>query len=405
MFRMRSIAAASLAAGLLACAGCDSSSSAGTPAAGAPVANEPSAADCDKIAQVPPPAGKPPVALVVDNTASQIGHPLPDGLLKKLGDAQHAGQPLVIVAVDGQSPSVVRTAALDPSPGKDSKAGDNARAEALRCVNRWAHATEALPKHQGSDVLEALNAASRQHPSAVYVVSDGLGNTGAFNIDAVGFDAEPQELATSLREADALAPTLNNLQITWYELGESAKPLPQAARTSLQNLWQATLKSVGTTVTFDLATGGRLAAPSGLPADDVSIPEAATVTSACGTRITVPAALLFHPGSAELQPDAADVLKGVAGTLNGHPDWSAKITGHTADYGTADSRKQLSVQRAGAVRDFLAGAGIDRSRLAADGVGATQPAVPEIVGGRHDLAAAAKNRRVVIEIGPGGCGS
>jgi outer membrane protein OmpA-like peptidoglycan-associated protein len=65
----------------------------------------------------------------------------------------------------------------------------------------------------------------------------------------------------------------------------------------------------------------------------------------------------------------------------------------------------LSVQRAGAVRDFLAGAGIDRSRLAADGVGATQPAVPEIVGGRHDLAAAAKNRRVVIEIGPGGCGS
>lgn len=393
--------AASLAA-LLACAACESSQPPGRSAA---AAGEPSAADCDKIAQVPAPSGKSPVALVVDNTASQIGHPLPDALIGKLRAAQQAGSPLVIVAVDGANSSVVRTAALDPGPGKDSPAADNARAEALLCVGRWAHATETLPKHPGSDVLDALNAASRQHPTEIYAVSDGLGNAGAFNLNDIGFDAEPQELATSLRDAKALAPTLSNSKIFWYELGESAKPLPQAARTSLQELWQALLKSVGGTVTFDPAVSGGVTPPSGRPADDVTIPDLATVTSGCHTKITVPAALLFRPGSADLQPDAAEVLKGVADQLTGHPDWTGTITGHTADYGTATGRRQLSTQRAEAVRESLAAAGIDRSRLAADGVGATDPAVPEIVGGRHELAAAAKNRRVVIEIGPGGCPS
>ena len=59
---------------------------------------------------------------------------------------------------------------------------------------------------------------------------------------------------------------------------------------------------------------------------------------------------------------------------------------------------RLSHARAVAVRDGLVGLGIDPARLTVAGVGSREPAVPEWPGGVHDLAAAQKNRRVVVTV-------
>jgi outer membrane protein OmpA-like peptidoglycan-associated protein len=121
--------------------------------------------------------------------------------------------------------------------------------------------------------------------------------------------------------------------------------------------------------------------------------------------VTVPAALLFTPGSARLQPGSEDLLRQVAADLVARPAWAATVTGHTAEYGTAESRLTLSRRRAEAVVTALTTLQVPASRLTAAGVGSREPAVPEFTGGRHDEAAAAKNRRVVIEMGAKGCGS
>jgi outer membrane protein OmpA-like peptidoglycan-associated protein len=67
-------------------------------------------------------------------------------------------------------------------------------------------------------------------------------------------------------------------------------------------------------------------------------------------------------------------------------------------------RHNLSVARARAVAMILeAGGQVNPSRISTIGYGSTRPAENEFPGGRHDLAAAAANRRVVITIRQDGC--
>jgi len=172
-------------------------------------------------------------------------------------------------------------------------------------------------------------------------------------------------------------------------------------------MWAAVLKQAGAKATFDSRVGDSTSnAPAAeLPADAVTIPAAARRTTPCGTEMTVPAALLFSPGSAKLQKGSEELLQQVADDLQAQPQWTAKVTGHTASYGTASSRLSLSRARAAAVVTGLTKLQIAPSRLTADGVGSTDPAVPEFTGGTHDETAAAKNRRVVIRMGAKGCAS
>jgi outer membrane protein OmpA-like peptidoglycan-associated protein len=91
--------------------------------------------------------------------------------------------------------------------------------------------------------------------------------------------------------------------------------------------------------------------------------------------------------------------------LNADPGANATISGHTAAYGTDAYRHDLSVHRAEAVAQALESSGVAAGRLHAFGYGSTKPAVNEFPNGVHDPAAAAENRRVVIEIMHSGCGS
>ena len=103
----------------------------------------------------------------------------------------------------------------------------------------------------------------------------------------------------------------------------------------------------------------------------------------------------FNTGSAELLPESAAALAGVAGALNAHADWHVLVEGHTDNIGTAESNFTLSARRAEAVRQALVSQhGVAAARLNAKGFGATRP-----VESNATVEGRAHNRRVELSRG------
>lgn len=116
---------------------------------------------------------------------------------------------------------------------------------------------------------------------------------------------------------------------------------------------------------------------------------------ACGTTVTLDAALLFDFGSAELRPDAAASLDALATALAGLDVPSASVEGHTDAISSTEFNQRLSEDRARAVADGLAARGVDVP-LDVVGWGEGRPVAPEVVDGRDDPAGRQLNRRVEI---------
>lgn len=100
----------------------------------------------------------------------------------------------------------------------------------------------------------------------------------------------------------------------------------------------------------------------------------------------------FDTGEATLKSSSTETLKKVASLLTEHPDLDLLIEGHTDNTGDFETNKQLSEERAQAVKDALVqDYGIDESRLRTVGLGSTQPVTSnETEEGR------AQNRRVEL---------
>ena len=71
------------------------------------------------------------------------------------------------------------------------------------------------------------------------------------------------------------------------------------------------------------------------------------------------------------------VLEAVLAVLREHPEVKKlRVEGHTDNQGNAGDNKKLSQERATAVVAWLAGKGIDKTRLAAVGFGQERPVAP-----------------------------
>ena len=102
----------------------------------------------------------------------------------------------------------------------------------------------------------------------------------------------------------------------------------------------------------------------------------------------------FATDSAEILGDSNALLGELADTLLRHPELQrVEIQGHTDSNGDDDANLQLSQRRAEAVRQWLVNAGVDASRLTAQGYGETRPLVPNLTAGNR-----ARNRRVQFMI-------
>ena len=81
----------------------------------------------------------------------------------------------------------------------------------------------------------------------------------------------------------------------------------------------------------------------------------------------------FEISDDELSTPATDILDRVTVAMRRYPLPWADIVGHTDAQGSAASNQILSETRAGSVRDYLVGGGIDDARLAVSGLGESQP--------------------------------
>ena len=102
--------------------------------------------------------------------------------------------------------------------------------------------------------------------------------------------------------------------------------------------------------------------------------------------------IFFATGSAKLLPKSFKSLNDVAKILGNDNTLKLDIDGHTDSQGKADKNQTLSENRAAAVKAYLAGKGVDESRMTDAGHGMDMP-----VADNKTAAGRAKNRRVELK--------
>jgi outer membrane protein OmpA-like peptidoglycan-associated protein len=113
-----------------------------------------------------------------------------------------------------------------------------------------------------------------------------------------------------------------------------------------------------------------------------------------GDHITVGETLLFEIGKADIEPKSTPVLDAVARILQETPDITKlTIEGYADSTGDDAFNKQLSQERANAVKTYVLGKGVAAARLEAVGMGTDRP-----VASNESEAGRAKNRRVEFKV-------
>ena len=129
--------------------------------------------------------------------------------------------------------------------------------------------------------------------------------------------------------------------------------------------------------------------------------EAAPVDAAQAAREACNAALSdalsgariqFRTASAVIDSASETLLQRLA-VVAGECPGDLKIEGHTDGQGDADMNQMLSQARADAVRDALAGLGVDSARMRAVGYGESRP-----IADNTTVAGRATNRRIAISV-------
>jgi outer membrane protein OmpA-like peptidoglycan-associated protein len=112
-------------------------------------------------------------------------------------------------------------------------------------------------------------------------------------------------------------------------------------------------------------------------------------------KVNVPGSVSFATGSASLDSSLHPTLERIAAVLNEYPKTTVTVVGYTDAVGSADSNRELSRRRAGAVADYLGQHGVLRNRILVDSRGEEDP-----VASNDTEAGRAQNRRVEMVVRP-----
>jgi OOP family OmpA-OmpF porin len=108
----------------------------------------------------------------------------------------------------------------------------------------------------------------------------------------------------------------------------------------------------------------------------------------------------FDFNQSVLRPDALAILDEAVALLGKYPQLRVQVAGHADSIGTRRYNQGLSERRARAVYDYLAGHGIDASRLLGPkGYGETRPIAPNLnPDGSDNPEGRARNRRTELDV-------
>jgi outer membrane protein OmpA-like peptidoglycan-associated protein len=113
--------------------------------------------------------------------------------------------------------------------------------------------------------------------------------------------------------------------------------------------------------------------------------------TATGFRLTLPESIWTNARKATLASAAAAKLEPLAALLASNPDYQILIESYTDSRGVEVSLQQLTQERARVLSDRFQTAGVDPTRIQANGMGASNPLAPNTTVGNRT-----KNRRVEI---------
>lgn len=133
-----------------------------------------------------------------------------------------------------------------------------------------------------------------------------------------------------------------------------------------------------------------------LASNVATVPEVKPVEVIAKPILTLPDSIpmiYFEQGSYQLRLDSQDVLRQVASYMKSHPAHTLRITGHTDNVGNPQINQSLSKYRALVTATFLTRQGVSDGQLIKDGVGSTQPMVPNNIEVNRAL-----NRRVSLKL-------
>ena len=111
--------------------------------------------------------------------------------------------------------------------------------------------------------------------------------------------------------------------------------------------------------------------------------------------VTFKSDVWFDVNSATLKPGGYNELQRVATVLNQYPQTTIQIAGHTDSTGSEEYNQGLSVRRAEAAKNALAGFNVNPARMTTIGFGESQPVADNSTPEGRQM-----NRRVQITITP-----
>ncbi len=124
---------------------------------------------------------------------------------------------------------------------------------------------------------------------------------------------------------------------------------------------------------------------------DVEIIDADTILHKLNKEGHIALYINFDTGQATIKPESQETIDEIVAALESEPQLQVKLEGHTDNVGNAAANKKLSDDRANAVMSAIVAAGIDQSRLAAEGFGLDKP-----IADNGTEEGRAKNRRVEL---------
>ncbi|WP_411750998.1 OmpA family protein [Serratia sp. (in: enterobacteria)] len=145
-----------------------------------------------------------------------------------------------------------------------------------------------------------------------------------------------------------------------------------------------------------LTLAGCQSKPQGLTAEQIALLQAQGFKlTDNGWEFGFSDKVLFGNNVGKLSPQSTEIVEKMGKALKSVNIVQFRLDGHTDNYGEDSYNDQLSLRRANAVADVLAGIGIPRANIETRGMGKRQP-----VASNATSSGRAENRRVSIVVTP-----